>query len=689
MVLAVLAALAPLGLVSPSAARADVPDSPARTWGVGPADRTSATVGAPRVLTILPIGDRIFVGGTFNSVIDPSGREYPAKNLAVFSASSGVADLGFKGATNNTVTSLATDGAGTIFVGGTFGSVNGIVRRGLAALDANTGNLLPWAPSVVTPGQVDALAYVNGAVYAGGNFVGLSDGLTVSPSYLGKVAATSGAIDPDWAPASNERVRAVNVAVDGSARLFIAGDFTSVSAKSSTNKIAAVSLGGSGLVDATFRAGPTNGKGYAPVYDLTSDGSRVYVAAGGAGGACAALSTTSGATMWSDHSNGNLQSVRLSGGRLYCGGHFNGDASFMGLTRYKLAAVDPVTGAPTDYAPNINSSQGVWALGSDAAHVYIGGDFSAISGVPQPHFAMLVDTAAQTPPRQPTSVAAVANDGVVNLSWGPPSSDGGTEVLKYRVYRSTSPGAEDLTKTPMAILGKTTFAYADLAVANGTTYYYVLVATNAMGTGAPSDEVVATPQAPPVLTTPQPPSELTAASFPGYIRLSWTAPASNGGSAITSYRVYRGTTPGAEDRQTPLATVTATSVDDSAGLIVDTTYYYLVTAVNEIGESLASNEGFAVAQADTPGRPQLSGVVAQGPSAVLQWTVPPDGGSPITKYVVLRDSVRLETLAATPDGPTTYTDTSITSGATAVYQVKAVNVVGSGPLSNRVSLSAP
>ena len=90
MVLAVLAALAPLGLVSPSAARADVPDSPARTWGVGPADRTSATVGAPRVLTILPIGDRIFVGGTFNSVIDPSGREYPAKNLAVFSASSGV-----------------------------------------------------------------------------------------------------------------------------------------------------------------------------------------------------------------------------------------------------------------------------------------------------------------------------------------------------------------------------------------------------------------------------------------------------------------------------------------------------------------------------------------------------------------------------------------------------------------------
>lgn len=70
------------------------------------------------------------------------------------------------------------------------------------------------------------------------------------------------------------------------------------------------------------------------------------------------------------------------------------------------------------------------------------------------------------------------------------------------------------------------------------------------------------------------------------------------------------------------------------------------------------------------------------------WTVPSDGGSPITKYVVLRDGVRLVTLTATSTGPTSYTDNKPPSG-THVYQVKAVNAIGSGQLSNKVTVSVP
>jgi hypothetical protein len=688
-VLAAFVTVALLGVVSPSAAQAAVPDRPARTWGVGPADSTSSTIGAPRVLAILPLGDRIVVGGTFDSVIDPSGKEYPSRNIAVFSASTGAADLTFGGAANNSVTSLATDGAGTVYVGGTFGTVNGVARRGLAALDASTGNLLPWAPSVVSPGQVDALAYAGGAVYAGGNFAGLSDGVTVSRPYLAKIGATSGAVDPAWTPAPNDRVRALDVASDGTARLFVGGDFTSVQAGSSTSRLAAVFLGGPGQADLMFRAGPTNGNSYATVYDLISDGSRLYAAAGGSGGACAALSSSSGSAIWSDRTNGNVQSVRLYRGLLYCGGHFNGDASFAGQTRYKLAAVDPATGSPTAFAPVVNSAQGVWALGFDATHLYLGGDFSAISGIAQPHFAMLLDTGAQTPPRAPTNWAATAASGVVHLSWGPPSSDGGTALLKYRVYRALSPGAEDLTKAPLATLGKTDLAYDDTGVTNGIAYYYVILATNAIGASPPSNEVVATPQVPPTLTVPGPPTGLTATSLPGLIRLNWIAPGSSGGSDVSSYRVYRGTGPGMEDMRTPVATLTATSLDDSAALTVGSSYYYVVTATNQLGEGSPSNEASTVAQAGVPGGPVLSGVMTQGPCAVLQWTVPPDGGGPITKYVVVRDSVRLVTLAASASGPTTYSDATIAPGSTAVYQVRAVNAVGSGPPSNKVTLTAP
>ena len=684
-------ALAATSLLALPPAWAQVVDQPARTWGVGPADPTSASVGTPRVLAILPLGDRIVVGGTFDSVIDPAGNQYPAKNLAVFSASTGAADLSFAGSTNNTVTSLASDGQGTVFVGGTFGTVNGATRKGLAAVDVVTGALRPWAPSIVAPGQVDALAYRDGAVYAGGNFAAITDGSGSSKPFLAKVAAATGSVDTTWVPAPNDRVRALAVANDGTGRLFIGGDFASVSAKASTNKIAAVASTGTGAVDTAFRAGATNSRSYAPVFDLTSDATRVYAAVAGSGGACAALSATTGATLWSDHSNGNLQSVRLAGGLLYCAGHFSGTGSFLGQTRYKVAAVDPATGALNAFAPNVNSSQGPWALAADATHVYMGGDFSSISGVPQPHFAMFTDTAAQTPPLPPSSPTAAGSDGRVHLTWAPPSSDGGSMLLKYRVFRSTTPGGENLTKTPLATLSKTTFSFDDTTVTNGTTYYYVVLATNALGAGPASTEVSATPRGSVVVTPPGAPTGLAATTPPGLVHLTWNAPVNTGGAPVTSYRVYRGLAPGQEDLVTPIGTSTTTSFDDAA-VTSGTSYSYVVTAVNSAGQGPASSEVTATAgsgPAVPPGQPQLTGSLGPGPSAVLQWTIPPDGGSPITKYVVIKDSVRLVTLSATPGGPTSYTDTTLARGTSSVYQVKAVNAVGSGPLSAKVTVTAP
>lgn len=686
-----VAALAAQGLLALPPAWAQVTDQPARTWGIGPAIATSASVGTPRVLAILPVGDRIVVGGTFDTVIDPAGNQYPAKNLAVFSASTGAADLSFAASANNTVTSLTSDGQGTVFVGGTFGTVNGATRKGLAAVDVGTGALRPWAPSIVAPGQVDALAYRDGAVYAGGNFAAVTDGSGSSKPFLAKVGAATGTVDTTWVPAPNDRVRALAVANDGTGRLFVGGDFASVSAKTSTNKIAAVASTGTGAVDTAFRAGATNSRSYAPVFDLTSDATRVYAAAAGSGGACAALSSTTGATLWSDHSNGNLQSVRLSGGLLYCAGHFNGVGSFLGQTRYKVAAVDPATGALNAFAPNVNSSQGPWALAADATHLYMGGDFSSISGVPQPHFAMFIDTAAQTPPLAPASPTAAGSDGRIHLTWAPPSSDGGSTLLKYRLFRATTPGGENLTRTPLATLSKTTFSFDDTTVTNGTTYYYVLVATNALGAGPASTEVSATPQGTVVVTPPGAPTGLAATTPAGLIHLAWNAPANTGGAPVTSYRVYRGPAPGQEDLVTPIGTATTTSFDDAA-VTAGTGYSYVVAAVNSAGQGPASSEVTATAGSGTavpPGEPQLTGSLGPGPSAVLQWTIPSDGGSPITKYVVIKDSVRLITLSATPSGPTSYTDTTLAPGTSSVYQVKAVNAVGSGPLSAKVTVTAP
>jgi fibronectin type 3 domain-containing protein len=677
-------AVGAVGLAAPAQAAIDA--KPARTWGIGPATTTSASVGKPRVLAILPVGDRVFVGGTFDSVLDPQGNSYPVKNLAVFSASTGVADLSWRVTPDATVTSLASDGS-RLFIGGTFAAVNGGQRRGLAAVSTATGALDSWSPTV-TGGQVDAITYAGGAVYAGGNFASVNSSSGASQAFAAKIDASSGAVDTSWDAAPNDRVRALNVAADGTGRLYVGGDFTAVSAKSGTNKLAAVRLAAPGAVDTAFRAGPTNASSYSPVYDITSNATNVFTASAGSGGACASLSSTSGATAWSAHSNGNMQSVRLLHGLLYCAGHYGGDGSFMGQNRNKLAAVVASTGALTAFAPRINSSQGPWALAASPGRLFMGGDFSKISGVLQPHYAVFVDTSLQSRPQPPRSLTAEPGNASVTLAWSPPSSDGGSALQKYRIFRSTSPGGQALDRSPLVSLSKDQLTYRDTTAANGVTHYYVVVATNALGSSAPSNEASATPSASSTVTAPSAPTSVTGIADPGVNHIAWNPPSTTGGSAVTSYRVYRSGS--ATGTFTQVGTTADRFFDDSAGLTAGATYYYAVSAVNAVGEGPRSASVAVTAAIGRPGAPTLTVTATAAPSATLKWTIPPDGGSPITKYVILRDSVRLVTLSATSSGgPTSYVDTSVSPRTTYTYQVRAANIEGNGENSDKVSVRIP
>jgi hypothetical protein len=72
------------------------------------------------------------------------------------------------------------------------------------------------------------------------------------------------------------------------------------------------------------------------------------------------------------------------------------------------------------------------------------------------------------------------------------------------------------------------------------------------------------------------------------VTLNWSAPASNGGSAVLSYNIYRGLSVGSE---TLLASPAGTGTSYVDSTVVDgTTYFYKVSAVNAIGESALSNE---------------------------------------------------------------------------------------------------
>lgn len=184
-------------------------------------------------------------------------------------------------------------------------------------------------------------------------------------------------------------------------------------------------------------------------------------------------------------------------------------------------------------------------------------------------------TATSSAPRY---VAAVAGPGAgqITTSWSAPAIDGGHAVTSYRVYRWTSSAGETLVGQTSA----TTFR--DTGLANGALYVYRITAVNAAGESSRSDQAQAT-----TFGLPGAPSSITAGPGQevGSVRISWSSPQSSGGTPVTGYRVFRGTSP------TALAPIATLGVEHSfvdQGLDPLRTYHYAVRARNIVGEGPAS-----------------------------------------------------------------------------------------------------
>src|SRR5207253_850232 len=177
------------------------------------------------------------------------------------------------------------------------------------------------------------------------------------------------------------------------------------------------------------------------------------------------------------------------------------------------------------------------------------------------------------PPSAPQNLAATGGNAQVTLTWQAPASDGGSPITNYKIYRGTSSNGETLLATIGNVL-----AYTDSAVTNGVPYYYQVSAVNSPGEGAKSNEASATPSAPPPPPPPTPPSaptNLVATAGNAQVGLTWQAPASNGGSPITNYKIYRGTASGGG---TLVATIGNQLSYSDGGLTNGVTYYYQVSA---------------------------------------------------------------------------------------------------------------
>ena len=182
----------------------------------------------------------------------------------------------------------------------------------------------------------------------------------------------------------------------------------------------------------------------------------------------------------------------------------------------------------------------------------------------------------RTKPSAPRSLTAAPTNlsGQVRLSWLLPASNGGAAITDYIIQRSANGTSSWVTINDGV---RTTRTYTVTGLANGTRYYFRVLARNAAGTGVACNVTNAIPR-----TKPSAPA-LRATRGNARVTLAWTPPTSNGGSAITRYVLQRSTSPtsGWVNLSTTIPATTRSFT--ATGLLNGTRYYFRIAAVNAAG----------------------------------------------------------------------------------------------------------
>ena len=312
---------------------------------------------------------------------------------------------------------------------------------------------------------VKAIATQGTTIYLGGAFVNVNG---MPRNRLAAVAAGSGNL-LDWNPNANNQVRDLVFDSSGT-RLFAGGPFTNVGSSTQNRIVALDPSSGAPLSFSGTR--PT-----VAVITLTADDQgRIFA---GSNNSVISYTASTGARNWVVTGDGNIQGLDVEDGTVYAGGHF----VTMGTTaRNFLAGLDADTGALTAWNATANSVLGVFAVEASADRLYIGGDFTRVSGLDQQGFAMfqVEDNTSPTRPGKPTGVSNTSSS--IDLQWAA-SSDGANPTLTYLVYRDALPNPVGQVVSS----SNTTVNFTDNGLTPESVHTYTVVATDGALASSPSD----------------------------------------------------------------------------------------------------------------------------------------------------------------------------------------------------------
>jgi predicted RNA-binding protein with TRAM domain len=252
-------------------------------------------------------------------------------------------------------------------------------------------------------------------------------------------------------------------------------------------------------------------------------------------------------------------------------------------------------------------------------------------------------------------------------TYGTPCQNGNGSSVTCEIAALSSDGATPLT--------------------NGTSYPIELRAVNAVGTGPASASQSGTPY-----TTPGAPSIITGAdgmvAANQSLTVNFSAPSSDGGSAISAYQYSTDAGATWQDRtddQPPTSTtmtITTISADGVTALTDGVTYDVEIRAVNAAGDGPGSAVATGI-PVNVPDAPSITSVTSENGSLNVAFTPGSNGGSAITDYEYSIDGGSSWT--STGSLSSTFIIGGLTNGTSYSVEVRADNTAGNSVPSAAVS----